>query len=78
MEVNDNTLILDPDAPTIDVKIHGTLIVGFQVDIGSSVSLLSMEKIKELGLTGSYFCHVNMEDQTRTKTLGQLFQVIVG
>lgn len=51
MEVNDITSIQDPDAPTIDVKIDGILILGFQVDIGSSVSLMSTETIKELGLT---------------------------
>ena len=51
MEVNDITSIQDPDVPTIDVKIDGILILGFQVDIGSSVSLMSTETIKELGLT---------------------------
>ena len=48
VEVNDVTLSQDPGAPEVDVIIDGILVAGFQVDIGSSVNLMSMETMEEL------------------------------
>ena len=76
MEINDVTLSQDPSAPTIDLTIDGTQLVGFQVDI-QVVNLMSMETMKELGLTNMVptSAILKMANQTRTKPLGQLLQV---
>ena len=77
MESNYFTLSQDPCAPTIDVTIEGTLIFGFQVDIGSSVNLIRMKTMEELGLTNMVltFAILKMANQTRTKHLSQLLRV---
>ena len=79
VEVNDVTLNQDPGAPEVDVIIDGILVAGFQVDIGSSVNLMSMETMEELGLTNMVPTSIilKMADHTRTKPLGQLPQVPV-
>ena len=78
-EVNDMTLSQDPGAPVVDVIIEGVMVVGFQVDTGSSVNLMSMETMEELGLTNMVPTSIilKMADHTRTKPLGQLPQVLV-
>ena len=79
VEVNDVTLSQDPGAPAVDVIIDGVLVAGFQVDIGSSVNLMSVETMEELGLTNMVPTSIilKMADHTRTKPLGQLPQVPV-
>jgi hypothetical protein len=64
----------DPGAPTIDVTIEGTVIFGFQVDIGSSVSLIRMKTMEELGLTNMLLTSaiLKMANQTCTKPLDLL------
>ena len=78
-EVNDMTLSQYLGAPVVDVIIEGVMVVGFQVDTGSSVNLMSMETMEELGLTNMVPTSIilKMADHTRTKPLGQLPQVPV-
>jgi len=49
--VHDITLSRDPGAPTVDVIIGGALIPGFQIDTGSSVNLMNVETMNELGIS---------------------------
>ena len=53
MKVNDNHLSQGLGAPKVNVTIDGVLklIIGFQVDYGSGVILMSMERREEMGLT---------------------------
>jgi hypothetical protein len=48
--VNVNDISLDPEAPIVDVIIDGSLIHGVQVDNGSSVNLMNVDTMEELGL----------------------------
>jgi hypothetical protein len=49
--VHDISLSRDPGAPTVDVIIGGALIPGFQIDTGSSVNLMNVETMNELGIS---------------------------
>ena len=71
------TLSRDPGALAVDVIIDGVMVVGFQVDTGSSVNLMSLKTIKELRLANMVPTSIilKMAYQTRTKPLGQLLQV---
>lgn len=53
------------------------MVVGFQVDIGSSVNLMNIEKLEELGITNVVPNSIipSMTDRTKTEPLGQLLQV---
>ena len=53
VKVNDNHLSQGLGAPKVNVTIDGVLklIIGFQVDYGSGVILMSMERREEMGLT---------------------------
>ena len=79
VEVNDVILSQDPGAPAVDVIIDRVMVVGFQVDTGSRVNLMSMETMEELGLINMVPTTIilKMADHTRTKLLGQLSQVLV-
>lgn len=48
VEVNDITLSQDQGEHVVDVIIDEMMVVGFQVDTGSSVNLMSMETMKAL------------------------------
>ncbi|XP_073394981.1 uncharacterized protein [Physcomitrium patens] len=50
-EIHEVSLNPDPGAPTIDVIIDGVLILGVQVDDGSSVNLMTEDTMEKLGLT---------------------------
>jgi hypothetical protein len=79
VEVNDVILSQDSGAPAVDVIIDGVTVVGFQVDTRSSVNLMSMETMEELGFTNMNPTSIilKMEKYTHTKPLGQLPQVLV-
>ena len=79
VDIHDVTLSKDPGAPAVDVIIDGVLIPGFQVDTGSSVNLMSVETLNELGITKMNPTPIilKMADHTRTKPLGELPQVLV-
>ena len=74
VEVNGVTLSQDHGAPAVDVIIDGVIIVGFQVDTGSSVNLMSMETMEELGLTNMVPTSIilKMADHTDTKSFGAI------
>ena len=76
VDIHDVTLTKDPGAPTVDVTIDGVMIPGFQVDTGSSVNLMSVETLNELGITNMTPTPIilKMADHTRTKPLGELTQ----
>lgn len=42
---------LDLGTPTIDVIIGGALILGFKINMGSSVNLMNVKTMNELGIT---------------------------
>ena len=48
--VDVHDISLDPGAPMVDVFIDGTLIEGVQIDSGSSVNLMNVDTMEELGL----------------------------
>ena len=79
VDIHDVTLSKDPGAPAVDVIIDGVLIPGFQVDTGSSVNLMSVETLNELGITKMNPTPIilKMAYHTRTKPLGELPQVSV-
>jgi hypothetical protein len=47
--VDVHDISIDPGAPTVDVLIDGSLIEGVQIDSGSSVNLMSVETMEEIG-----------------------------
>jgi hypothetical protein len=49
--VNVNDISLDPRALVVDVLINGTLIHGIQVHRRSSINLINVNTMEELGLT---------------------------
>jgi hypothetical protein len=65
--VNVNDISLDPGAPIVDVIIDGSLIHGVQVDSGSSVNLMNVDTMEELGLTTMTTTPIilRMADQSR-------------
>ena len=77
VSVHDITLSRDPGAPTIDVIIGGALISGFQIDTGSSVNLMNIDTMSELGITNvvSTTIILKMADSSRVKPLGVLEQI---
>ena len=79
VDIHDVTLSKDPGASAVDVIIDGVLIPGFQVDTWSSVNLMSVETLNELGITKMNPTPIilKMADHTRTKPLGELPQVLV-
>jgi hypothetical protein len=79
VDIHDVTLSKDPGAPAVDVIIDGVLIHGFQVDTGSSVNLMSVETLNELGITKMNPTPIilKMADHTHTKPLGELPHVPV-
>jgi hypothetical protein len=72
--VNVHDISLDPSAPTVDVLIDGSLIEGVQIDTGSSVNLMSVETMEEIGLTNMTTTPIilRMVDQSCVKPLGIL------
>ena len=50
-EIHEVSLNPDPGAPTIDVSIDGVLIIGVQVDGGSSVNLMTANTMEKLRLS---------------------------
>ena len=79
VDIHDVTLSKDPGALAVDVIIDGVLIPGFQVDTGSSVNLMSVETLNELGITKMNPTPIilKMAYHTCTKPLGELPQVSV-
>ena len=79
VEVNDITLSQDPIAHVVDVTINNVLIRGLQVDTRSSVDLIIMEIMEELGFSNTILTSIilKMENHTCMKPLGQLSQVLV-
>jgi hypothetical protein len=75
--VDVHDISLDPGAPTVDVLIDGPLIEGIQIDSGSSVNLMSVKTMEEIGLTNMSTTPIilRMVDQSRVKPLGILNQV---
>jgi hypothetical protein len=76
--VDVNDISLDPGAPIVDVIIDGSLINGVQVDSGSSVNLMNVDTMEELGLTSMTTTPIilRMADQSRVKPLGMLSQLL--
>jgi hypothetical protein len=76
--VDVNDIFLDPGAPIVDVLIDGSLIHGIQVDSGSSVNLMNVDTMEELGLTSMTTTPIilRMADQSRVKPLGMLSQLL--
>jgi hypothetical protein len=76
--VDVNDISLDPGAPVVDVIIDGSLINGVQVDSGSSVNLMNVDTMEELGLTSMTTTPIilRMADQSRVKPLGMLSQLL--
>jgi hypothetical protein len=76
--VDVNDISLDPGAPVVHVIIDGSLINGVQVDSGSSVNLMNVDTMEELGLTSMTTTPIilRMADQSRVKPLGMLSQLL--
>jgi hypothetical protein len=76
-EINVHDISIDPGAPTVDVMIDGSLIQGAQIDGGSSVNLMNLETMDEIGLTNMISTPIilRMADQSKVKPLGILKQV---
>jgi hypothetical protein len=76
-EINVHDISIDPGAPTVDVMIDGSLILGIQIDGGSSVNLMNQETMDEIGLTRMIPTPIilRMADQRKVKPLGILKQV---
>jgi hypothetical protein len=47
--VDVHDISINPGAPIVDVLIDGSLIEGVQIDSGSSVNLMSVETMEEIG-----------------------------
>ena len=75
VEVNDVTLSQDPGAPAVDVIIDGVMVVVFQVDTGSSVNLLSMETMEELGLTNMVPTSIILKMADVSRIFGHLIKL---
>ena len=76
--VDVHDISVDPGAPTVDVMIDGALIEGAQVDSGSSVNLMNVDTMEELGLTNMTSTPIilRMADQSRVVPLGILKGII--
>ena len=76
--VDVNDISIDPSAPTVEVFIDGSLIDGVQIDSGSSVNLMNVDTIEEIGLTTMTTIPIilRMADQSHVKPLGILKQVL--
>ena len=76
--VDVHDISLDPGAPTVDVIIDGSLIEGVQVDSGSSVNLMNVDTMEELGLTHMTSTPIilRMADQSRVVPLGILRGIV--
>ena len=72
--VDVNDISIDPSAPTVEVFIDGFLIEGVQIDSGSSVNLMNVDTMEEIGLTIMTTTPIilRMADQSRVKPLGIL------
>ena len=76
--VDVNDISINPSAPTVEVFIDGSLIEGVQIDSGSSVNLMNVDTMEEIGLTTITTTPIilRMADQSRIKPLGILKQVL--
>jgi hypothetical protein len=70
--VDVHDISINPGAPIVDVLIDGSLIEGVQINSGSSVNLMSVETMEEIGLTNMSTTPIilRMADQSRVKPLG--------
>ena len=76
--VDVNDISIDPGAPTVEVFIDGSLIEGVQINSKSSVNLMNVDTMEEIGLTTMTTTPIilRMADQSRVKPLGILKQVL--
>ena len=49
--VDVHDISLDPGAPIVEILVDGPLINGVQVDSGSSINLMNVDTMEELGIT---------------------------
>ena len=67
---------VDPKSPTMDVLIDVTLIEGVQIDSGSSVNLMNIDTVEELGINEKLVptpIILRMADLSRVKPLDKCF-----
>ena len=76
-EIHEVSLNPDPGAPTIDVTIDGVLVPGVQVDGGSSVNLMTVDTMEQLGLTGLVPTELmlRMADHSKVNPMGILVAI---
>ena len=76
--VDVNDISIDSGAPTVEVFIDSSLIDGVQIDSGSSVNLMNVDTMEEIGLKTMTTTPIilRMADQSRVKPLGILKQVL--
>ena len=76
--VDVHDISLDLGTLVIDVIIDGSLINGVQVESGSSINLINVDTMEELGLTSMTTTPIilKMANQSRVKPLGMLSQLL--
>ena len=76
-EIHEVSLNPDPGAPTIHVSIDGVLIIGVQVDGGSSVNLMTANTMEKLGLSDLLPTNLllRMADHSKVLPMGILVNV---